>query len=334
MANATINAPTTTQIGDFNATVTFEDPVTDFGESKVSIVAVSGNGITGVVFEVFGQGTTYNLPFTLPEDVKGSLKISITGQVTPEGSSTAEAVTANSPIVAYNNITNVTATFGTVEYRENGVIAVPITFAEAVIAPAKSICEITRVSGDALQGIDYRLVGKGTDYELVFEVPPDRAGRFSIAVVGYVFKTASRIWDNVIATPLTVPYNTSVPQLKTFDIPADYTPGERFDVILEYDADCTLNNPVAHFDDDDATYLDFCIFEGADLGVPNFYRKTDNTFPTLPLPADLGTDWTQDDLQTVEATIYLLRWDAVSLSAVGIFNMTIKPGFVRGPTGS
>ena len=54
-------------------------------------------------------------------------------------------------------------------------------------------------------------------------------------------------------------------------------------------------------------------------------------FPPLPISANLGTEWTDRDLQTVGATIYLLRWESVANDAQGIFNMRIKPGFVRGP---
>ena len=333
MANANITAPTTTQNGDFNVTVTFENPITDFGAGKVSITAVTGNGITGVTFEVMGEGTTYNLPFQLPEDVQGSLRITISGQVTREGSTTPEGVMANSPVVTYNNITNVTATFGDVSYRDNGVIAVPIAFAEAVIAPSKSICKISHVSGDALSDIDYRLIGKGTDYALITTVPPNRAGSFEVAIAGDVLKVASRIWDNVIATPKTVAYNTTVPELIDYDIPENYVVGEKFDVVLVFNVPVTFIDPQERFGKNSpATFLDHFIFEGAALGTPNLYRKTDNTRPTLPIAATLAAaDWTQADLTTVPASIYLLRWTEVESGASGSFNVTLKPNSVRGP---
>ena len=336
MANATITAPTGTQVGNFTVGITFDVGIIDFTASKLSVTAVSGNGITGLKFAILPDtdmnSATYNVSFELPEDVIGALQIAISGMVTRVGGSQPEGVMANALTVTYNNITNVTVAFGTVVYRDDGVIVVPVTFGENVIADAKSIFSITRVSGDTLEGVRYALIGENTDYELIFQVPPDRSGSFRITADGDVFKTGTQIWDNMIVSPKTLSYNTAVPKVKTYDIPEAYVHGEVFDVIFEFDTDCTVNNPIAFFGDLNATYLDFFIFEGADLGnPPNLYRKVDDVFPMLPLPASLGNDWTQTDLQTTEATLYLLRWNAVNAAAEGIFNITMKPGFVRGP---
>ena len=236
----------------------------------------------------------------------------------------------------------VNATFGTVEYREGGVIAVPVTFGENVIAPSKSIFEVKHISGDALTDIGYRLIGKNTAFELIFGIPPDRSGSFQITASGDVFKVSNSTWDTVTITPAQkdIAYDTRVPVLENYDIPSNYTPGDPFDVVLQYDLACTVNSPVDFFGDEHATYLDFFIFEGADLGTPNLYRKTDDTYPTLPIGTVSDTDktppvadWTQRNLQVTPATIYLLRWHAVNANATGVFDVTIKEGFVRGPTG-
>ena len=126
------------------------------------------------------------------------------------------------------------ATFGTVEYRDGGIVALPLTFAENVIVPSKTVLEITHVSGDALAGITYYLVGENTDYEAVFKIPQDRSGSFRISANGDVLKTATGVWDNVIASALVVSYDTSAPRIVDFDVPADYTPGEHFDVKIAY----------------------------------------------------------------------------------------------------
>lgn len=227
----------------------------------------------------------------------------------------------------------INVTFGTIAYRDGGVIAVPATFAAAVIAPSKHIFNITHVSGSVLGDVDYRLVGKNTAYALIVQLPPDRSGSFRITADGEALKKSGGTWDNITATAKTVPYNTAIPQLQRYEIPADYTPGERFDVIYEFTTSCTLGDPVAAFGTG-ATYADFFIFEGADFGTPNFYRKTNNTFPAVPIPdfpVNGNTDWSNADLQTTAATIYLVRWKPVESSARGVFNMTMKEGFVRGP---
>ena len=228
----------------------------------------------------------------------------------------------------------VTATFETVEYRGNGVISVPVTFGENVIAPSKSIFEITHVSGDALTDIEYRLIGQNTAFELIFEIPPDRKGSFQVAANGDVFKVSSRAWDNVTATPKTIVYSTAVPFIKNFDIPANYTPGEVFDVVLQFNVAATFVDPTERFGNDDATFLDHFIFEGADLGTPNLYRKLDDTYPELPIDDDLTQGWSNLNLTTEAATIYLMRFASVNENATGIFNLTLRENAVRGPISS
>lgn len=220
---------------------------------------------------------------------------------------------------------NITATFGVTTYSAGGVIAVPVTFGENVIAPSKTIFGISHVSGDPLQGIDYRLVGKDTAYALVFAVPPDRSGRFQITANGEVL-SATGSYENVVASALDVDYDTSIPRLKDYDIPEDYTAGEIFDVILQFDTDATVSPAPTG-----GTFLDHFIFEGADLGTPNLYRKTDDVYPTLPIAETLPAEWTQANMTTEEATIYLLRWNPVAGDPQGIFNLTVREGAFRGP---
>ena len=53
-----------------------------------------------------------------------------------------------------------------------------------------------------------------------------------------------------------------------------------------------------------------------------------NTYPDLPIP-DLS-EWSNMDLTTADATLYLMRFDPVNASAAGAFNLTLKNGSVRG----
>ena len=340
MANATITAPVQTQTGNFNVPITFTLPITGFDDMDVTITPVFGNGTTGITFDVTGAGNTYNATFQVPQNVEGSLRITISGMVTPQGSNTPEAVIAESPIVHYDTTANVSATFGTVTYRDGGIIAVPITFGEAVVAPSKTIFAVTSVSGDNLHGMQYRLVGQNKAFELIFEIPPDRQGRFQIAGNGDVFKVSSSIWDNVVVTEKTIAYDTRVPFIKDYDIPANYVQGETFDVVLQFNVPVTFVPPQDRFNSTDATFLDHFIFEGADLGTPNLYRKKDNNYPTLPIGTvsdtdrtPLPSDWGPPST-VIPSEIYLLRYPVVEDTARGIFNVTLKEHSVRGPTGS
>lgn len=236
MPNATIQDLMATQIGNFSLEVTFGVAVSGFEKTDVNLRALTGNGITGVDFSISGVEpvASFMLMFTLPATAEGSFEISITGMVTPEGGSTPEAVMAASVVVVYDTTTNVTATFGTVEYREGNVIAVPVTFGESVIAP-KTAFTATRVTGDALTGITYVIRGEGTDFELEFTIPPDREGSFSVSANGYVLKTATSVWDNVIITPITVVYNSIVISVVDFDLPIAI-PNESYDAKYAFSA--------------------------------------------------------------------------------------------------
>ena len=338
MPNATISAPTGTQAGNFNVMATFDVAVTGFDKTDVKLIARTENGITGIDFEITGSGMDYNIFFTLPENVEGSFQISITGMVTPDGSSIPEAVMANTPTVIYDNTVNVTATFGTIEYRDGSAIAVPITFGDAVIAPSKSICEITHLSGDALTNIDYRLVGEGTAYELVFEVPPDRVGSFRVAITGDVFKVVSHVWDNVMITPIDVNYDTRVPRIVDYDIPENYTHGAKFDIRIAF------NVPVTGWHANN-TFTEIFIEEGARLGQPLPHKWTGNSPPNFndPVPDDLaGTEWQvlatppgghAGEWHGEEGQYFLIRFTDVQDTATGIFNMTLRENAVRGPIG-
>jgi len=249
----------------------------------------------------------------------------------------------------------VNATFGTVEYRDGGVIAAPVTFAENVIAPSKSIFEITHVSGDALTDMEYRLIGQNTAFKLIVEVPPDRKGSFKIAANGDVFKVSSGTWENVVITPTskTVSYNTIKPDLIDYEIPGDYNFGEKFYVLVEFKTVVTgwhLNN----------TITQIFIEEGTHIGTPTPYKWIGANPPDIHAPvvgelsADkrfIGTDWQRlsappagtptpgmnnfsDDGEEWhgESGQYFLISFEVSTTARGIFNLTLRqPSILRGP---
>ena len=348
MAQANIQAPTSTQSGDFSVPVTFDAAYNGVDTGIFALTPLWGNGITGIRFEVSGSGKDYSLMFYLPAIVEGSFEIDITGLVTPQGGSSPEAVMAGTATVTYDNTANVNATFGEVDYRESGMIAVPVAFTEDVIIPSETIFKVTRVSGDDLEGIDFYVTGEGRAFELVFTVPLDRKGRFQVSSEGDVLKVSSSVYDNLVTSPLTIAYDTTIPILidkrvvrvraanRMFPDAQTHKPsGDRIDCILQFNTRCTLNDPVTEFGSDDATFADFLDYSGVNLPPPNFYRKTDNDFPmeaNLPLGEVLdAADWSQEGLtlDANEATIYLLRWSDIVPSVD--FEVTIKPHFVRGP---
>ena len=352
MANAELSTSAGTKTGTFIVNVSI-DPSTGIDESDFVLRGLRENGIAGVGFELsdITANRNFNLSFTLPDNKEGSFSVEMTGMVIPEGSSNPEAVMSNTLIIVYDTTANVSMTFGEVDadsYQENGIIVVDVTFMEAVAFLSKTVFQVKKVqdADPALDGIEYAIFRKGesdTAFELVFTVPPNHPSkRFQIEANGDVRKASTGVWDNAVATPITVNYDTRVPELKDYDIQGFYTPGANlFDLVLEYDTRCTLTDPAGHFTDagpgDTPNYADFFIFEGAEISndPPNFYRYTGDGEPSYPIPAfpdDNGNaDWTNQGLQTEEATFYLLRWRDIAEDPQGNFNITIKPGFVRGP---
>ena len=244
----------------------------------------------------------------------------------------------------------VTATFGTPTYHENGEIRVPVTFGENVIAPSKSIFEVTHVSGNALTDIEYRLVGSGTAFKLIFEVPPDRKGSFQVAANGDVFKVSSSAWDNVVvAMPKTVSYGTLVPRIIDYEIPANYDLGSPVDVLVAFNVRVTgwhQNN----------TLTEIFIEEGVRLGAALAYKWIGTEPPDIHavvVPADLtvSTDWqllatppagdptpnqngfdADGQWHGEEGQYFLIRF--TDPQNTGILNLTLRENAVRGPIGS
>lgn len=128
------------------------------------------------------------------------------------------------------------------------------------------------------------------------------------------------------------------PRLIDYRIP-HYTAGKKFDVLWLFSV------PILFADaPQGGTFIDHFNFEGSDLGTPNLYRKlplsADKTlewkqrFDTALLAEDTEIesfdnpsgegDWTNANLTTEPATLYLLRWDPVVKTAQGIVSVTLE----------
>ena len=240
----------------------------------------------------------------------------------------------------------INATFGSAEYRDNGVIAVPITFPENVVAK-KFIINIQRVSGDDLSDIEYRLVGSDTDFTLIIENPTDRSGCLSLDLAGSVFKRTDSTYDQVSATAVkNVDYSTVVPRID-WEAPDTFTPGDKYDVRAAW------NVPVTGFSNNRLS--DVLEFEGAAvaMGAPTAYKWTGSSAPdfSVAVPDDLtGTDWVQlanapaydpnnpgEDFsedgiwQGEELQYLLLRYQRVPEGTTGLYTVRDKFGTIRGP---
>ena len=337
MATGVFSVRAGTRVGNFSIPLSINGAVSGLSTANLNAVAVDGNGITGVSFAVNGSGARYNISVNLPNAATGRFRLSLQGMVTSVGSGVTEAITSNEVTIAYDTASVVVANWGTIEYRDGGEIVLPVIFGEDITYLHKTDFTLARVAGDEVWEVidDYWLVQRADSqgnvdartFYLHFLMVPGNSGRFRVSITGYVFKTATTIRDDVRIDPIEVPYNTSVPEVSDRRL---VRTGERIDLILLYDAPCTVNDPTVEFGSDDAMFSDFLDYDGANLDPPNFYRKVSDDYPELPLPEELPeADWTREGLTTENATIYLIRWTGIDESVD--FGVTVKPRFVRGP---
>lgn len=229
-------------------------------------------------------------------------------------------------------------TVGPPVFESESVVELPLTFTDNVRYLQASAFALvsTRAPDDTLavddfstEGIRSTLRGSDMNYTLSVQIPPDRRGVLSVSGNGQVEIASSGDIES-ISGMASVNFDTRIPRIKDLNSPR-YMPESRLDLVIQFDIPVTFIDPEDRFGSPDATFLDHFLFEGADLGTPNLYRKLNDTFPTFPIPDDLTTEWSDMDIITADATIYLLRYDPVNSSANGVYSVTLKPGSVRGP---
>ena len=198
---------------------------------------------------------------------------------------------------------------------------------------------------DGIAGIeDYYIIGENSNYDLIIQIKKGSSGSFIYSLEGTVFKDSD--WKSITTTDSletrSFSYSNKEPNIE-FDIPEQYIPGEKFDIVMISDIPITFNDPEEQFNHPDATILDQFDFSGADLGTPNIYRKLsdgDGSFSYNPqTPIDNFDDpngesgWTVFHRTLIPSKFYLIRFSEVNQTATGFFDLTLKPGSVRGPTG-
>ena len=325
MPNAVITAPTDTQSGNFNVAVAFGVDVEDFTAANVDISGgPSGNGDTDVLITVSGSGQNYNVFFDLPDDVIGGFTIALTGNVTVSGA--AEAITATAKAVTYDNRSTINATWGPIDYQEDGVIEVPVTFAQAVCYMERSNINLQRVSGTntVFEVSVHQDSTNAAIWYVRVRVPIDTSGAFSLNFQRRVLLCPD-VHDDVTIDPLTVNYGYITPFILDSDIPNEYVVGENFDIKMAFNTKVTgiANNNIQ----------DVFILEGANLGTPDAYRWVGTSVPNIhdKLPDTLPAEWTLlPSLPTLEEVQYLLIRFANITIAEGVFNMTLRSGTLRG----
>ena len=340
MINATV-AISTDVISNtmFNGLITFAGDVTLFDETDVQLTAVDGNGITGVTFTVTqSTPSTYAINFTLPADAEGEFSVEITGTVLPDGETTEQPIVPNpqTSLVIYDTSVAVVATWGTPDYSiGEAQIGIPITFASDIVFHDDSailILPVAPLVTSDLDGVYWTVNGGGTDWVLNLTVPLDLDGEVSIDIVGEIFKVSTHVYDTVTIAALTLPVNTIIPEVIRREQPGNYTHGQRYDVVWQFNVGVQFYNPEDFYNDPSATPLDFFVFSGAQLGQPAFKVWTGTGFPTLPLPDTLPAEWENLDIQNPQTSdVYLFRYPAIGAAVAGASLVEVKAGTYFNP---
>ena len=216
MINANITNYVTTHIGNFNINIAFADDVTDFVLSDISITAASGNGRTGLSFALSGSDANYMVAVTVPANKTGSFSVNITGQVTVDSS--AQNVVATARTFKYDTVFDIDVGFGVLAYSD-GNITLPVTFDEDVLWFDKSDLEITPAAGTGLYDMEYVLIGKDDDYDVLFFPELNTWGAFLVDVAGEVVKESDLVREIVNTDPLLISYNTLQPVFDNLSSP-------------------------------------------------------------------------------------------------------------------
>ena len=343
MINATVAISTDViSSTSFNGIVTFPMDVTNFAVDDVQLTAVDGNGITNVVLTVSEQlPSSYSLDFQLPADAEGEFTVEITGTVLPDGETTEQPIVPNpqTSLVIYDTSVAVVATWGTPDYTVGEAqIGIPIVFASDVVVADTAVFKFSPVAPLTLSdlvGLEASINGDGTDWVLTVTMPVDIEGSVMVSVVGEVFKESTMVYDTVTIAPLVLPVNTIVPGLeKSVESPAPYRRGERYDKIFQLNTAVQFYNPRTFYGDNNAQVLDHFIWIGLnDLGTPNLYVFSGTGFPNLPLPdtANLGPDWAIWTAGIAASSVYMLRYDPISNTAISGPDVFVKENTYYNP---
>ena len=340
MINATVAISTDViSSTSFNGIVTFPMDVTNFAVDDVQLTAVDGNGITNVVLTVSEQlPSSYSLDFQLPADAEGEFTVEITGTVLPDGETTEQPIVPNpqTSLVIYDTSVAVVATWGTPDYTVGEAqIRIPIVFASDVVVADTAVFKVSPVAPLTLSdlvGLEASIHGAGTDWVLYLTVPLDLDGEVSIDIVGEIFKVSTHVYDTVTIAALTLPVNTIIPEVIRREQPGNYTHGQRYDVVWQFNVGVQFYNPEDFYNDPSATPLDFFVFSGAQLGQPAFKVWTGTGFPTLPLPDTLPAEWENLDIQNPQTSdVYLFRYSAIGAAVAGASLVEVKEGTYYNP---
>lgn len=242
----------------------------------------------------------------------------------------------------------ISASFGTIEYREDSEIVVPITFEADIFYVNKTAFKMERITGEEVWEVieDYALLNSNDarTFYLHFQMQLNKKGSFKISAIGDVYKTYSSR-EVVQITPINVAYNTAVPQVVKAVVDP-LIPGERLTLRYAFNVPVTgwhLNNTVpeifyeAGFHPGQPTP-----FKWVGTGVPDLDAEVPDPIPsewqklasppggTTPGMNGFNKDGTQWHGES--AQFFLIVYDKIPLEIHQEFVLVGPSDVLRGPT--
>ena len=182
MIAANITPPRGPICGKCNIRVSFFKPVEALTRANIRL-----RGDTeGIDYQISRSVDTWVLAFVYPQDVRGKVRLALTGEVTPIGSDAPVAIEPTEISFSYDTCNTITAEWGE-PIRQGKLITLPITFSQALVGLKKGHF---RVEMDDYN-VRSELVGigdTGRTYHLRMRPPRGVIGTIEVSLVRPVRK--------------------------------------------------------------------------------------------------------------------------------------------------
>ena len=325
------------QTQTFSFDVVFSPPMgRDVVDTSFSLANVDVSGSTHISksnFALSFMNNTGLITVTLPEDVNGSFMVSLTGSVMV--GSQSEMITATAKTIAYDTRTSIMVGLGNLLHHASSLdyaVDIPITFAEDVARFTRTDCELERISGSEIFGMETYLTGRDQDFELTLIPEPATHGVLQVNVTGAATREITDRILEVEVTPVLVPFNARVPEIIDIEAPPAIETGT-------YDILWTLDHPDVGLDTDNLIYEGDITGVDFDTNPPAVYRSRSlDVKPEIPPdpvdpddpPVYVG-DWelTRPETNSIATQFLLLRFDMPSEAVGGQFSVSPTPDAFR-----
>ena len=328
------------QTQNFSFDVVFSPPMgRDVADTSFSLANVEVSGSTHISKLNFALSSFMNntglITVTLLENVNGSFVVSLTGAVMV--GSQSEMITATAKTITYDTRTSIAVGLGNPRHHASSLdyaVEIPVTFAEDVARFTRTDCELERIAGSEIFGMETYLTGRDQDFELMLVPEPETHGVLEVNVTGAATRDVTERILEVDVTPVLVPFNARVPEIIEIEVPPAIEAGT-------YDILWTLDHPDVGLDADNLIYEGDIAGVDFDTNPPAVYRSRSlDVKPEIPPdpvdPDDPPTyigDWelTRPGSNPIATQFLLLRFD-MPATASGQFSVSPKPDAFRPAT--